>query len=504
MLALALLLPALAPQGDVRPPNVVVVLADDLGYGDVTINSADSLIPTPRLEELAAGGLRFTDAHSPDAVCTPTRYGILTGRYAWRTWLKRNVVGGYTPPLIETDRPTLPKTLAAAGYRTGCFGKWHLGLGWTRANGFVGTAANAQANFRGTWQDGKPEDGMNVDFTVPIQGGPTALGFDAAFFTAACPTIDGPFTYIRDDRVSVVPDHMIRVNRDAGPDLFPRPGWIAPGFVLEDVDPTFTREAIAFMERSVADDPEKPFFVYLALSAPHAPWLPPTFAQGRSEEGPRGDLVWLADWCLGQVMDALDRMGVADETLVVFTSDNGPRHGAGEHRSAGELRGYKSHIWEGGHRVPFVARWPGHVPAGTASSEPIELTDLYATCATLAGAVLPEGAAPDSYDVSSALLGARAADAEPIREAVVSHSMHGVFAIRQGRYKLIEGTKTSGGWVEPSGRPAEPGAPGQLYDLTSDLGEQRDLFEERPEVVAELQALLDRYREQGFSVVRKR
>ena len=503
LLALAALATRTVAQDPQHPPNIVFILADDLGYGDVGCYAPDSKIPTPNIDRLAQAGVRFVDAHSPDAVCTPTRYAIQTGRYCWRTWLQRNVVGGYTPPLIEPDRPTVASVLRDGGYRTGCFGKWHLGLGWTRRNGFVGTAANARENFRGSWQDGDPATGMDVDFSLPIHGGPLALGYEHAFFAAACPTIDGPFCYIRDDRTVGIPDHPIRVDSSLDADLHPRRGWIAPGYVLEDVDPTFTREAIAFVEHCHADDPKQPFFVYLALSSPHAPWLPPTFAQGRSDEGPRGDLVWLADWCVGEVTRALDRLGIADDTLLIVTSDNGPRHGANGHRSAGPLRGYKSHAWEGGHRVPFVARWPGRITPGRVSAEPIELTDVFATCAALGGATLPDGAAPDSYDVSSALLGTRGADAPPLREALVSHSVFGAFVIRQGPWKLIVGTKSSGGWVEPAGEAPKAGAPGQLYDLDHDVAEQHDRFDAEPEIVARLLGVLERYRSEGRSAPRR-
>lgn len=493
--AFAALCVALHAQQETRRPNIVVVLCDDLGYGDVSCYQEDSLIRTPVIDRLAREGVRFTDAHSADAVCTPSRYALLTGRYCWRTWLKRNVIGGYTPPLIEPTRATLASYLHAQGYRTACVGKWHLGVGWTRRNGTVGTAANAEAMFKGSWQDGEPKAGMDVDFEKPIVGGPLALGFDFAFFTAACPTIDGPFAFIRGDRTVGIPDHPIRVDESVDVDHRPRAGWIAPGFVLEDVDPTFTHEAIGFVEDSVARDRERPFFLYLALSSPHAPWLPPTFAQGRTKEGARGDLVWLADWCIGQLEATLTRLGVAADTLLIVTSDNGPRPGANGHRSAGELRGYKSHAWEGGHRVPFVARWPGHITAGRTEAEPLELTDLFATCAALVGAKPPEGAAPDSCNLLPAVLGTP--HSAPLREAVISHSCFGVFAIRQGKWKLIEGTKSSGGWVPPAGQAAVAGAPGQLYDLDADPSEERDIYEGEPATVQRLTELLDRVRASG-------
>ena len=478
-------------------PHIVYILADDMGYGDVGVYNSESKIPTPNMDELAREGIRFTDAHSPSAVCSPTRYGILTGRYSWRTWLKRGVVGGYTPPLIEPGRHTVATFLKQHDYTTAMIGKWHLGLGWVRANGLIGTAENAAEYWRGSWQDGNPEEGMNVDFTQPIHGGPTDLGFDYAYFTAACSTIDGPFCYIENNRPTRLPDRPIFVDPNVDTDHKPRPAWIAPAFSLQTVDLEFTDKSIQFMEESLAEDPDRPFFVYLALSSPHAPWLPPTFAQGVSGGGDRGDMVVVVDWAVGEIHRALDRMGVAENTLLIVTSDNGPRIGSNGHESAGDLRGYKSHIWEGGHRVPFIARWPGHIEAGTVCDEPIELNDLMATVAAILGEGLPEAAGPDSYDISPALLGK---DYEgPIREAIVSHSENGSFAIRQGPWKLILGTDGSGGWVRPSDKPPSPDRPGQLYNLKEDPREQTNLYDERPEIVERLRGLLRSYEESGRS-----
>lgn len=480
-----------------RNPNIVFIMADDMGYGDVKCYNPQSRIPTPNMNKLADQGMQFTDAHSPSAVCSPTRYGVLTGRYCWRTWLKRGVVGGYTPPLIEPDRPTVASLLKQHGYRTGCFGKWHLGLGWTRRNGFTPTWKDAEKMWRGSWQDGDAEKGMDVAFSVPVQGGPSDLGFDEAYFTAACSTIDGPFAYIHNRNTVGIPDEPILVDMNKHPDFRPRRGWIAPRFDLEEVDLTFTRKAIAFMENSVNENPEKPFFVYLPLSSPHAPWLPPDFVRGKSEEGPRGDLVYLADWCLGELLDALDRLKVAKNTLVIMTSDNGPRHGSKGHSSSGPFRGYKSHIWEGGHRVPFIARWPGKIRQGSKSDEMICLTDLMATCAGILDADLPLNAGPDSYNILPALFGKK--EGNPVRDALVSHSENGTFAIRQGNWKLILDNKTSGGWVEPEGERPHPGSPGQLYDLETDPYEENDLWEKRQDIVERLSRLLAKYQSEGRS-----
>jgi arylsulfatase A-like enzyme len=483
-------------------PNIVLILADDLGYGDPGCNNPDSKIPMPNVNALAASGVRFTDAHSSSAVCTPTRYGLLTGRYAWRTWLKRGVVGGYTPPLLESDRITIASLLKSRGYAAGFFGKWHLGLGWTRRNGFTPAWRDAEKYFKGSWQDADPSTDLNVDFTKPVQGGPIDHGYDEAYFTAACSTMDGPFVFIDKNRTVGIPDKQVSDFYDMtkGEEGSPRKGWIAPGFKLEEVDFHFTNRAISFIEKTRAESPDRPFFVSLFLSAPHTPWLPPDLVKGKSLDGPRGDLVMLADWSLGEVIKALERLGAAENTLLIFTSDNGPHPGTNGHRSEGPFRGLKSQIWEGGHRIPFVARWPKRIKPGIASDEPICLVDLLATFARLAGVPLPTDAGPDSYDISPALFGEKGP--RPIREALVSHSQNGTFAIRQGEWKLIPDNKTSGGWMAPAGKPPVPGSPGQLYNLAEDPREQNDLWEKRPEIVARLAALLERYKKEGRSAPR--
>ena len=485
-------------------PNIVFILADDLGYGDPGCYNRESKIPMPAVDRMAARGVRFTDAHAPSAVCSPTRYGLLTGRYAWRTWLKRGVVGGYTPPLVEPGRTTIASLLRDRGYATGFFGKWHLGLTWTRANGSAPDWREAEKYLSGSWQDANPKTGMNADFTKPVAGGPVDLGYDEAYFSAACPTIDGPFAFIENRRTVGIPSRQVSEFYDmtGGEEGSPRPGWIVPGFKLEEVDYRFTEKAIAFMERAHRESPGKPFFVSLHLSAPHTPWLPPAQFKGKSLDGPRGDLVLLADWCTGEVAKALERLGVADDTLFIFASDNGPHPGTNGHMSEGSLRGLKSQIWEGGHRVPFVAQWPKRIPPGTVSDEPVCLVDMLATFAALTGPALPEDTGPDSCDISPAFFGKKGP--APIREALVSHSENGTFAIRQGPWKLVLDNKTSGGWMTPAGEPPKLGTPGQLYNLAEDSRETNDLWEKRPEIVARLTALLEKYKKDGRSAPTRR
>jgi arylsulfatase A-like enzyme len=462
-------------------PNIVFIMADDMGYGDVGCYNPESKIPTPNVDHLAAQGVRFTDAHSPSAVCTPTRYGVLTGRYCWRTHLKRGVLNGFSQPLISPDQMTIAEMLKHRGYRTACIGKWHLGIGWRSKDGAPINSA---------------KDAPHVDFARRITDGPNEHGFDYSFITAACSTVDPPYVFIENGRCTAQPTKTM-VRKDSVSRFGSRPGPMVPGWSNEDVDPTYVEKTKEFLNRDQRDRKNKPFFVYLPLSAPHAPWLPPDFVKGRSNEGPRGDLVALVDWCVGQVVDTLDRTGLADNTLVIATSDNGPRIGAKGHKSSGPWRGYKSHTWEGGHRVSFIARWPRKIRPGTTSDELICLTDLMATCAALVGAKLPDNAAPDSYNVLPALLAQKTH--KPIRDAIVSHSSKGVFAIRQGPWKLILETKGSGGWVEPRDSDPEPASPGQLYNLADDPYEKNDLWDKHPEIVARLTELLETYKRQGYS-----
>ncbi len=487
-------------------PNIIFIMADDLGYGDVGCFNPNSKIPTPNVDRLAWEGIRFTDAHSPSAVCTPTRYGVLTGRYCWRSELKHGVLYGYEPPLIEPNRLTVAALLKNAGYNTACVGKWHLGLGYS-------TKPGQEIDFDRPlpWGDATREEEEKIDFSQRLEGGPTALGFDYFFGTSGCATAQPPYGFIENDRFVEAPS----VYRDkfwyTG-----RPGMTAPSWEDKDVDPTFVRKAVEYIEAQA--ESEDPFFLYLTPSAPHEPCLEgvvPEFARDKSQAGPRGDLVWLVDWMVGQVLDALDRTGQGENTLVIFTSDNGAlpgdrKHGAdGEtaeeryntygHRSCGDWRGYKAHIWEGGHREPLVARWPGKIQPGAVSDELICLTDFMATCAAIVDRELPDGAAEDSFNALPVLLDEAAGG--PIRESVIHHSCFGVFSIRRGDWKLVEGTKTSGGWPPPRGGRPEPGAPGQLYDLKDDPREQNDLWERHPDMVEQLTALLDAYREHGRSRV---
>jgi len=475
------------PKGSSSPPNIVYILADDLGYGDLGCLNPESKTPTPNLDRLAAEGIRFTDAHSPAAVCTPTRYGILTGRYCWRTRLKNSVLWPWEPPLIEAGRLTVPQMLQQQGYHTACIGKWHLGWDWPT-------------------KDGKPVaekgTGEDVDFTKPIANGPTTRGFDYYFGTAV-PNFP-PYSFIENDRTVGIPTAM---KPEA---MFGWPGPMLEGWHLEAILPGLTEKAVAYLGER-AKEPERPFFLYFPLTAPHTPIVPAPEFEGKSQAGPYGDFVHQVDWTVGQVMQALAKHGLDDNTLVIFTSDNGSPGRNGEnasgppgsvvqdtgHHPSWKLRGMKADIWDGGHRIPFLARWPGRIQPGTASTELICLSDLMATCAAILGEALPNDAAEDSYNLLPALLGEERDG--PIREAIVHHSGQGAFAIRQGKWKLIT-QLGSGGWTKPASPKPEPEGPrGQLYDMEADLSEQHNLWMEKPEVVDRLTQLLQRYKAEGRS-----
>ena len=450
-------------------PNVIFIMADDMGYGDTTVYNPESKIPTPHMEQLASEGATFTDAHSPAAWCIPSRYGLLTGRYHWRE-KRQGELGYYGPALIEAGRLTLGELLQRQGYATACIGKWHLGMGWHMKDGSL-------------IPNGRLNQQEKIDFTQAITDGPIDRGFDYFFGTSSCTTDDPPQCFIENDRIIggipvVVPDHT-----DEGRLMYGLPNW-----KHEDADIEFTNKSVAWIEKQVKANPRNPFFLYLPLSVPHVPWFPPDMVKGRSQAGPRGDQVVLADWSLGKIMKTLDNLGVADNTLLIFTSDNGPREGVNGHRSSGDWRGYKQNIWEGGHRMPFIARWPGKIKPGTTSDEVLCFTDMMATCAAITGANLPDRAAEDSFNMLPALLDEPSH--KPIREAIVHRSGEATLAIRQGPWKLIPGRQRSGMRVARE-------RPGQLYNLKDDPGETNNLWDKHPEIVERLSALLEKYKRDG-------
>ena len=470
-------------------------MADDMGYGDPGSFNADSRIPTPRMDALAAGGMRFTDAHSGSAVCTPTRYGVLTGRYAWRSPLKRGVLSGYSRALIEPGRTTVASMLKQHGYHTAVIGKWHLGLDWaTVSEPETWDEGDKTVAFQGASDFARPE-GLEIDFTRPVTNGPATLGFDYSYIIPA--SLDmAPYVYL-ENNVCEKPATEHEPGRFDGP-VFWRPGEAAEGFDFFDVLPNLTRHAVEYVEEQ-AENPDQPFFLYFPLPAPHWPWVPTEEFVGRSEAGKYGDFVVQVDASIGMVMDALERTGQAGNTLFIVTSDNGaewdPSHieEFGHYANHAIQRGKKRDAWEGGHRMPFIAHWPAEVAPDSVSDQTICLTDLLATAAELVGFALPEDAGQDSVSIVPALLGD---DDAPLREATVHHSVDGTFAIRMGKWKYIDGQGPgSNQWDGPQ----EGDPPAQLYDLGADRHEDTNLYEEAPEIVAQLKTLLELYKSQGHS-----
>ena len=461
-----------------RAPNIVIVLADDLGYGDVGYLNSQSQIPTPNLDTLAGQGMAFLDAHSPSAICTPTRYGLLTGRYAWRTRLTRGVLDGYDGPLIAPNRETLGSFLGATGYRTAVIGKWHLGLGF---------AKNALGEF---------------DFEEPIDDGPHTHGFHESYIIPA--SLDfPPYVYIRDGEITGFP-----LGQQSGMEFprYMRAGELASDFDPADVLDELIRQATGFIQRQASDG--SPFLLYLPLTAPHKPVWPAQRFEGTTELGPYGDFIVQVDAAVGDVMSALDQAGVDDNTLLIVTSDNGSfmsrldglhdrdhtddstiqAYRAGNHTANHVYRGTKADIWEGGHRVPFFARWPGQIEPGSTREEVISLTDVFATVAEIVGKELPNNAAEDSFSLLPLLRGNPWA--RP-RAAVTHHSIQGMFAIRDGRWKLVAGNG-SGGREDPIGQPFE--RPYQLFDIASDPSEQSNVYDQHPAVAQRLERELERIR----------
>lgn len=467
-LGVALLSPSQAPM---ERPNIVYILADDLGWGDLRCYNPESRIPTPNLDRLAEEGMRFTDVHSPSSVCTPTRYGILAGRYCWRSSLKSGVLQGYSPNLIEPGRATVASLLKKAGYYTGCIGKWHLGLG----------------------------DQPQTDYSRPLRPCPNDHGFDYFFGIPASLDMP-PYLYVENDRAVEQPTAHTPGNGGKDPSgAFWRAGAIAPSLKMEDVLPTLTRKSVDFI-RTHARRRKQPFFLYFAMTGPHTPWVPLKAFRGKSGAGEYGDFVVQVDDSAGQVLRAIEEAGAAGNTLVMFASDNGARWTPGQieqyrHRANAHWRGMKADIWDGGHRIPFLARWPKRIKAGCVSSELGCLTDLMATVADLNGIELPRNAGEDSFSQLPAMLGRTG---KP-RAAVVHHSSMGMFSIREGPWKLVLG-RGSGGFSQPKKILPKPGEPeGELYDLARDPSETRNLYSERRDVVARLTALLEKFKAEGRS-----
>ena len=454
-------------------PNIIYILADDLGYGDVSALNEQAAWETPNIDHLAEEGMVFTDAHSGSAVCTPTRYGILTGRYAWRSSLKQGVTWSWDDAIIEPDRVTVGSFLKAHGYKTACVGKWHLGLGWQRMT----------------------EDPDSIDFGQPVLRGPTTLGFDYFFGIAASLDIP-PYVYIENDHVTALPDRMTISQTKYG---WWRLGHTGSDFEHEQVLPVLTRKAIGFIDNHLETNADQPFFLYFPLPAPHTPILPLPEFEGRTGTNPYGDFVVQVDWTVGQILQTLTRHGLNENTLVIFTSDNGCSPQADYevlaefgHNPSYTFRGHKADIYEGGHRIPFLAKWPAVIEKQRITDETICLTDMLATVADMLQTPLPDHAGVDSYSILPVFRGA--ALNHPVREATLHHSVNGFYAIRQGKWKLIL-CPGSGGWSYPTPvQASELDLPAfQLYNLYEDIGETKNLLYDHPDVADSLKRMMKRY-----------
>ena len=485
-------------------PNILLILADDLGYGDLGCYNSQSKVATPHLDKLSAEGLRFTDAHSPSTVCTPSRYSLLTGRMAFRTGYRGVFVGVGGPCLIEPGRLTLPQMLREQGYATACIGKWHVGLTFFDKAGQPVT----QGGLDGVRQ---------ADFSRPIPDGPIHRGFERFFGTACCPTTDWLYAYIDQDRIPLPPTASLDKSRlpDHPYSQDCRPGLAAPGFDLEQVDLVFLRKSQEFLRQHVSSRPDRPFFLFHATQAVHLPSFAAPAFQGKTLAGPHGDFLFELDWIVGELLQTLAELGVADNTLVVFSSDNGPEVATAlqmradyGHDGARPWRGLKRDNWEGGHRVPLLIRWPGQVEPGSRSDQTVCLTDIMATCAAIVGTKLPADAAEDSVDLLPILRGETTT--RPVRDYTLHQTIRLDLAIRRGPWKYLDHRGSGGnnyGVPPPDALApptAVPDAPGQLYNLETDPGETRNLYFQQPALVNDLQAQLEAAKRSGRSTARDR
>lgn len=472
-----------------RQPNIVILYADDMGYGDLAIQNPQSKIPTPNLDRLATEGTRFTDAHSSSGVCTPSRYALLHGRYHWRKF--HGIVNSFDQPILDHSRTTLPELLKSKGYRTACIGKWHLGWDWNaiKKPGAEAVQSPGSGNAKAFAADA-------FDWSKPLPGGPLSHGFDY-YFGDDVPNFP-PYAWFENDRIITPPTvAMTNPKPTAEGNWETRPGPSVKDWDFWDVMPTLTDKAVQWIGQQ---QPDQPFFLYFPFTSPHAPIIPTDEFVGKSKAGGFGDFVVQTDATVGRVLKALEAGGFANNTLVIFSADNGPEHYAYarvqnfDHRSMGPLRGVKRDIWEGGHRVPMLVRWPEVVPAGKVSEGLISQIDIYATVAEIVGATLADDSAEDSYNQLPLLLG----QADSARSTLVHNTNANGYALRHGDWVLIA-AKTGAvskvpAWYD-SAQAYEPHSlPGELYNLRQDLAQRHNLYAQHPEKVRELSEHLERLR----------
>lgn len=491
-------------------PNIVIIYADDLGYGDLSCYNPEAAYQTPRLDRMANEGVRFTDAHSPSTICSPSRYGLYSGQQIFRSTGRGGGAfeGPGGPSYLKPDTLTVAQMLRDKGYRTGVFGKWHVGLSWFDKDNkrLGGGFANSLL--------------IDYDNSTPLIDGPNTRGFDESFVTPNCPNTDPLYVYIENGMVAVPASERHKA------DSLPNPGgkwrwdndegWMSPNYDFMNADLLFYEKTKAFITAHRKNTPNQPFFAVFSTQIAHAPVLPADEFNGATQAGPRGDFVWELDTLVGRVLDLLQELNIDDNTLVLFNSDNGAEtlhvdwmRRDHQHDASGGWRGMKRDGWEGGHRVPFIARWPGHIPPGLVSTQMTNTTDIMATLASVVGYQLPDEAAVDSYDMLPAMLGKRD-DAEPIRPHMLTQSFRGEFQIRQGEWKYLDHVGSGGNSYDDgilkryALAEREPDATGQLYNLLTDPGETTNLFFSESAKRKELQQLLEQLKTSGRSAPRGR
>ncbi len=473
-------------------PNIVILYADDFGYGDLGVQNPDSKIPTPNLDRLAASGMRFIDAHSSSGICTPSRYALLTGRYHWRKF--HGIVGSFGRSSFDAKRVTLPELLQSEGYRTACIGKWHLGWDW---NAIRHTDANSLQAMKKA--NNFPAEAF--DWSKSIPNGPLDHGFDY-YFGDDVPNFP-PYTWIENDKVLQVPTVEVDPQpKTAEGHWEARPGPSVEGWRLDRVMPRLTERCVDWIAEQ--EGAKKPFFLYFPWTAPHAPIVPTEEFKDTSKAGGYGDFVSQCDATTGQVLEALERHGFKDNTIVIFTSDNGPEHYAYPrvnntgHYSMGHLRGLKRDVWEGGHRVPMIIRWPGQISAGEVSDALIGQIDIYTTLASIIKSEIPEGMAEDSLDQTQVLCGGDA-----VRNVLVHNTYKDTFAIRKGDFVLIEGKlpgrnqrKVPENYVGLDDY-ADIENSKSLYNLRVDLGQRNNIIDSHSKMVADMSEKLATIRQRN-------
>lgn len=486
-------------------PNIIIIYADDLGYGDLSCYNDEAAYETPMLDKMAAEGVLFTDAHSPSTVCSPSRYGLFSGQQIYRSTGRGGGAfeGPGGPSYLKPGTLTIAEMLQQKGYRTGVFGKWHVGLTWFDENNqrLGGGFKNALL--------------IDYDNSTPLIDGPNNRGFDESFITPNCPNTDPLYIYIENGMVPVQPS--VRHKRENLPNPGGKwrwdndEGWMASGYNFMEADLLFLEKTRTFITEHRKNTPKKPFFAVLSTQIAHAPVLPAQEFNCITNAGPRGDFVRELDVIVGRVIDLVKDLGIDDNTVIMFNADNGAEimhvdwmREDYDHDASGGWRGMKRDAWEGGHRVPFIVRWPGVFPKGVVSSQITNTTDIFATAASIVGYKLMDEDATDSYDMLPALLGIQDTT-ESIRPFLLTQSFRGEFQIRQGNWKYLDHKGSGGNNYDrpPLAKYAlpemEPDAPGQLYNLAVDPGETTNLYYAEPEKRKEMQQLLQELKTSGRS-----